>query len=1144
MAETEKEGKCEPTLEHRPSRSRLLSKQSEVEELEEEDNSPSSETSDATVVAAGGETPVIRTPGGSPEQSPTEKKSSDSDSGPDRFNGDSEISNGKSSQPPNNKVKVLVRSHALRDDMSPPPDDHAAMVNVAVNLSPSPNTLAPCSVQLPKSSSRGRLEKDNSQSSDISQVSGTSPCLSRDSSVELYTDSTGTDLEEFIKMTLNKNPKDRVMLLRLEQELTNFIKDPKRDLHKFQSMTSYHRMIVHRVAAFFGLEHNVDQTGKAVVVNKATSTRIPDFKFREHIRDEGSQDEPKKLILKREGASFDEGKEGRSPDRQSSFDGKKQKSFEEREEEYEKARARIFCQDSTSSAGEGEVVVSLGRPSTRHSSTRSSKEDLRWGPEMRPWSSTDSSGYGTDSSSRGNVAMTKASSFGGVGGVTVLSRGDSRSTSSGRISKTDSLSSGTSSNLSSPMTRPPPIPSSPPTIPPEKHNQSTSTCPDISSKTVGTSTSPAADAPPLPFNLDQNQSVVWVASSVDTIPPGSIIINQHTGQPYFNQDGTVYRYHPPSQATPPPTSAPQPPASLPVAQPNPTTAFQPLTYPQSSPSQRQFSMESAGGSDLAPSFTNLTLSAQSSIESNPESNQVATIQTYPASPQQGQAPPGVQSQYQFNPQVSYYQSGQVPASGQQPPQYVYPVNYMQQGQVIQGSTSQEVPGQVTGPPASQMAPNGQYPSQSYNQAYPNYQVLQQVQPNSEGYQPGTYYTYQAVPQPETSQSFSTYTYPPGTGSQPGYSGGPPVYYSVPPTTGTQHMTYSNVTASQGQSSQGQFRPKTPPGQIPACSSATVMYTSGQPVTLKPGQPSSVNAAGTPQQFVPYSPFAHMASQQAQPTQRAQSPQIVYNTAVPAQAVPGGFPIVRPNMQMSMQQIQSHTTPPPSQGTLPQFVQQPPAGACQQRPSSCEMYGADSMSKDQRVVQGQGHLPGTVTPPMVQKAPSPQQLPPGVQFRAQLNPGEIRMIHQPLPHPFRPPVQPLFVRPRFVPPIPMVGKPLRKVKSQGSKDSQHMLSPQSSQDSVESALSGNNVLEVYDLPPHTKCHELEQLLDDLITQGAKIQYLTEPHIKNKPHLLVSECTVLAECPSPAAAQNILANHKNPRYKLRHRHFVLPTPSVAS
>ncbi len=48
-----------------------------------------------------------------------------------------------------------------------------------------------------------------------------------DSSTETYTDSTGIDLEEFIRTTLNKNPKDRVMLLKLETEMHNFIKDSK-----------------------------------------------------------------------------------------------------------------------------------------------------------------------------------------------------------------------------------------------------------------------------------------------------------------------------------------------------------------------------------------------------------------------------------------------------------------------------------------------------------------------------------------------------------------------------------------------------------------------------------------------------------------------------------------------------------------------------------------------------------------------------------------------------------------------------------------------------------------------------------------------------------------------------------------------------
>ena len=50
--------------------------------------------------------------------------------------------------------------------------------------------------------------------------------LIADSSVE-YKDSTGIDLEGFIKMTLNRSSKDRLMLLKLEQEMTTFITEEK-----------------------------------------------------------------------------------------------------------------------------------------------------------------------------------------------------------------------------------------------------------------------------------------------------------------------------------------------------------------------------------------------------------------------------------------------------------------------------------------------------------------------------------------------------------------------------------------------------------------------------------------------------------------------------------------------------------------------------------------------------------------------------------------------------------------------------------------------------------------------------------------------------------------------------------------------------
>ncbi len=90
---------------------------------------------------------------------------------------------------------------------------------------------------------------------------------------ELYIDSSGVDLHQFIVDTLQK-PNDRTMLLKLEQELCKFIQNQKEHVRKFPPMTSYHRMIVHRVAAYFGLEHNVDQAGKSVIVNKTQNTRM------------------------------------------------------------------------------------------------------------------------------------------------------------------------------------------------------------------------------------------------------------------------------------------------------------------------------------------------------------------------------------------------------------------------------------------------------------------------------------------------------------------------------------------------------------------------------------------------------------------------------------------------------------------------------------------------------------------------------------------------------------------------------------------------------------------------------------------------------------------------------------------------------
>uniref|UniRef100_A0A8C5PF22 R3H domain containing 2 n=1 Tax=Leptobrachium leishanense TaxID=445787 RepID=A0A8C5PF22_9ANUR len=249
---------------------------------------------------------------------------------------------------------------------------------------------------------------------DKSKEKGPKKMLSRDSSQE-YTDSTGIDVHEFLVNTLKNNPRDRMMLLKLEQEILEFINDNSNQFKKFPQMTSYHRMLLHRAAAYFGMDHNVDQTGKAVIINKTSNTRIPEQRFSEHIKDEKSCDFQQRFILKRDDASMDrDDNQIRVPLQ----DGRRSKSIEEREEEYQRVRERIFARES---AQNGHIVDSRGSRDllnrgscSRQSSTESELKSL----DPRPWSSTES-----DGSCRSlRPPVTKASSF---SGISILSRGDS-----------------------------------------------------------------------------------------------------------------------------------------------------------------------------------------------------------------------------------------------------------------------------------------------------------------------------------------------------------------------------------------------------------------------------------------------------------------------------------------------------------------------------------------------------------------------------------------------------------------------------------------------------------------------------------------------------------------------------------------------
>ncbi|XP_044850640.1 R3H domain-containing protein 2 isoform X8 [Mauremys mutica] len=315
----------------------------------------------------------------------------------------------------NSKLK-LVRSLAVCEESSSPFVDGPLEAQDIIQL----HVSCPSDKEEEKSTKDGpeKEEKDKNKEKAPRKM------LSRDSSQE-YTDSTGIDLHEFLVNTLKKNPRDRMMLLKLEQEILEFISDNNNQFKKFPQMTSYHRMLLHRVAAYFGMDHNVDQTGKAVIINKTSNTRIPEQRFSEHIKDEKNVDFPQRFILKRDDASMDrDDNQIRIPLQ----DGRRSKSIEEREEEYQRVRERIFARETgqngylNDSRGNRDA---LNRASgSRQSSTESELKSL----EPRPWSSTDS-----DSSIRNlRPPVTKASSF---SGISILTRGDSIGSSASRTAR-------------------------------------------------------------------------------------------------------------------------------------------------------------------------------------------------------------------------------------------------------------------------------------------------------------------------------------------------------------------------------------------------------------------------------------------------------------------------------------------------------------------------------------------------------------------------------------------------------------------------------------------------------------------------------------------------------------------------------------
>ncbi|XP_057412305.1 R3H domain-containing protein 2 isoform X20 [Balaenoptera acutorostrata] len=474
----------------------------------------------------------------------------------------------------NSKLK-LVRSLAVCEESSAPFADGPPETQDIIQLH----------ISCPSDKEEEKSTKDVSEKEDKDKNREKVPrkMLSRDSSQE-YTDSTGIDLHEFLVNTLKKNPRDRMMLLKLEQEILDFINDNNNQFKKFPQMTSYHRMLLHRVAAYFGMDHNVDQTGKAVIINKTSNTRIPEQRFSEHIKDEKNTEFQQRFILKRDDASMDRddnqtGQNGYLNDIRLSKEAFSSSSHK---------RRQIF-------RGNREGLSRTS--SSRQSSTDSELKSL----EPRPWSSTDSDG----SVRSMRPPVTKASSF---SGISILTRGDSigssKGGSAGRISRPgmalgapevcNQVTSSQSvrgllpctAQQQQPQQQLPALPPTPQQQPP-LNNHMISQTDDLSNPFGQMSLSRQGST-----EAADPSSALFQPPLISQHPQQTSFIMASTGQPLPTSSYSTSNHAPPTQQVLPPQGYMQPPQQIQVSYyppgqyPNSNQQYRPLSHPVAYSPQR------------------------------------------------------------------------------------------------------------------------------------------------------------------------------------------------------------------------------------------------------------------------------------------------------------------------------------------------------------------------------------------------------------------------------------------------------------------------------------------------------------------------------------------------------------------------------
>ncbi|KAG6677588.1 hypothetical protein I3843_14G034100 [Carya illinoinensis] len=192
--------------------------------------------------------------------------------------------------------------------------------------------------------------------SSVSSTLNLASALPRGDGSENVLDDAVNQVDQFLREAL-QNPRERLSILRMEQDVEKFIRDPTQHQLEFQQLpTSYLRLAAHRVAQHYSLQSMVlldnslpDGSGSRIIVRKTSECQLPLIRLADIPANIPSEDNSAIKVAIKQRPSKRSQIVGNAISNSSKAGNSK--SVEERKEEYNRARARIF--NSTNNIGGG-----------------------------------------------------------------------------------------------------------------------------------------------------------------------------------------------------------------------------------------------------------------------------------------------------------------------------------------------------------------------------------------------------------------------------------------------------------------------------------------------------------------------------------------------------------------------------------------------------------------------------------------------------------------------------------------------------------------------------------------------------------------------------------------------------------------------